>query len=263
MIGHSEDSLKLLGFTLSKGSVHNARTMMLNELQILLSKVGLQASKEDYMRAIVEDNCLGKKSLINRKLTAVFLAYLYGLDSSTALFRTLTYFWQRDPEAQPLLALICSYCRDTILQEATPFYFQYRPGERVNRRLLEDYLERSHPGRFSKATLTSTAQNLNSSFTQSGHLAGRAIKTRKKANATPGAVAFALFAGYLAGSRGQTLFHNELIRLLDCPPEQAVSLAQEAARRGWIVFKQAGNIIEVLFPGLLSEADQELIHEQA
>jgi len=69
---------------------------------------------------------------------------------------------------------------------------------------MEGFLDAQEPGRFSKATLKSTAQNINSSWThyQSGHLAGRVRKVRARAVATPGAASLALLLGYVSGLRG-------------------------------------------------------------
>src|SRR5664279_780143 len=103
--------------------------------------------------------------------------------------------------------------------------------------MLEEFIEHQQPGRFSTATLKSTAQNINSSWTQTGHLLGRARKTRAHAIATPGSVAYALFLGYLTGIRGESLFQTEFVKLLDCTIDQAIGLAEDASRRGWIVFK--------------------------
>ena len=62
---------------------------------------------------------------------------------------------------------------------------------------------------------------------------------RSRAMATPGSVSYALFLGYLIGVRGEALFRTEYFaHLLDCSLDQAIELAEEASRRGWIVFKQ-------------------------
>jgi len=128
---------------------------------------------------------------------------------------------------------------------------------------LEEYLEKKYPGRFSKATLISTAQNLASSWTQTGHLSGRVKKSRSKAKPTPGSTAYALFVGYLSGERGESLFKTDYAKLLDCSFENAVELAETASRKGWIVFKRVSNVIEVVFPSLLTQQEMEWIREQS
>lgn len=62
------NEISRFGFRFGKGSVHTARTMMLEDLQLLLSYVGSpNASKSDYLKAIEEDNCLGKRSGITTR----------------------------------------------------------------------------------------------------------------------------------------------------------------------------------------------------
>jgi len=135
-------------------------------------------------------------------------------------------------------------------------------GKDFSREALEDYLEDKYSGRFSKATLISTAQNLASSWTQAGHLRGRVKKSRVRAEATAGSTAYALFLGFLTGERGESLFRSDYARILDCSIERAVELAETASRKGWIVFKRVGNIIEVLFPSLLTDQEMEWLREQ-
>ena len=80
--------------------------------------------------------------------------------------------------------------------------------------------------------------------------------------ATAGSVSYALFLGYLVWVRGEALFTTEYARLLDCSTARSVELAEEASRRGWIVFKRIGKVMEVQFPNLLNAKEVEWIHEQ-
>jgi hypothetical protein len=91
------------GFRLEKVGVHISRTMMQEDLRLLLSYISSpDATKSDNLKAIKEDNCLGKRSGTSRKLAASHLVYLYSLDSSLAIFRSLHYFWNRDFVGQPI-----------------------------------------------------------------------------------------------------------------------------------------------------------------
>lgn len=257
------DRLRRFGFSFEKGGAHIARTIMLDELVTLLDYDNF-ASVEmiDFQKAIEEENCLGKRSLQTRKLTRKHLVELYSLNPSTTVFHALLYFWKREFSGRPLLAFFCAYTRDSILRTSAPFILKYPEGAVISREDLETYFDNIEPDRFSKATLKSTMQNIVSSWTKSGHLIGRAKKIRSRANATPGAVSYALFLGYLNGIRGEALFHSEYARLLDCSMERAIELAEDASRQGWIVFKHVGTIIEALFPNLLTEQEMEWIREQ-
>lgn len=261
---NTEKKLARFGFDFEQAGVHTSRTLMLDELEVLLSYLdNSNANKADYLRAIDDENCLGKRTQANRKLTHRHLANLYTLELSVAIFRALLYFWQRDHQGRPLLGLLCGYCRDALLRLTTPFIMTFSEGTVVDREMLEEFIEHQQPGRFSPATLKSTAQNINSSWTQTGHLLGRARKIRAHAIATPGTVAYALFLGYLTGVRGESLFQTAFAKLLDCPIDQAINLAEEASRRGWIVFKRVGRTIEVLFPNLLTQQEMEWLREQS
>ena len=252
------------GFRRDRGGPHLARTMMLEELKLLFSFVDdPNAGKSEYLQSIVDDNCLGKRSDRTRKLTVRHLSGLYVLDPDITLFRSLRYFWERDTEGQPLLAMICAIARDSILRSSVPFIQRFTVGQRVTREALEEFIDNLETGRFSPATLKSTAQNINSSWTQSGHLKGRVKKIRSQPKATPGAVSYALLLGYLSGVRGEALYNTEYAKLLDCSMEQAIELSIEASRKGWIVLKRLGSVIEVLFPNLLSQKEMEWVREQS
>jgi hypothetical protein len=256
--------LARLGIDFDRGGAHTSRTMMLDELTAVLSYINdPTAEKSDYVNAIITDNCLNKRTQSNRKITHRDLVKLYTLDSSVTIFRALIYFWDRDPDARPLLALLCTYCRDSLLRMTAPFVLDLAESSIVSREQLEAFIDNLQPDRFSPATLKSASQNINASWTQSGHLTGRVRKLRSKAMATPGNVSYALFLGYLNGVRGESLFQTEFAKLLDCSIDQAIDLAEEASRRGWIVFKRVGKTIEAVFPNLLTQQEMEWLREQS
>ncbi len=251
------------GFSYERGGVHTARTMMLAELQALLSYVEkADAPKAEFLEAIQTANCLGKRSGKTRALTYRHLVDLYALDPSLMLFRALRFFWQRDIDGQPLLAALCAYSRDPIFRATASFVLEFQEGATVTREAMEEFIDAQEPGRFSKATLKSTAQNINSSWTQSGHLAGRVRKVRARAVATPGAVSLALLLGYVSGLRGESLLKSDFTRMLDCSFEKTIELAEDASRRGWISLKRVGQVVEVLFPNLITAQEMEWLREQ-
>jgi hypothetical protein len=238
--------------------------MMLTELTSLLEYMSTtDAAKTDYTRAIVEDNCLAKRTEKNRQISKRFLVELYSLDPGRLLFRSLLFFWQRDPAGRPLLALLCVYARDGLLRSTAKYILNLSQGASVSRHSMEVFLDGLDPGRYSPAKLASNAKNLNATWTQSGHLDGRVRKVRSRANPTAGNVSYALLLGYVTGVRGQALFQTEYTKLLDCPFDKATQLAEEASRKGWIVFKRVGDVIEVLFPNLINQEEMEWLREQS
>ena len=255
--------LERLGFSYERGGVHTARTMMLAELRALLSFVDVaDAARADYLEAIQTANCLGKRSGKTRTLTFRHLADLYALDPSLLVFRALRFFWQRDVDGPPLLAALCAYSRDPLLRATAPFVLGFQEGATVTREAMEEFIDAQEPGRFSKATLKSTAQNINSSWTQAGHLAGRVRKVRARGVATPGTVSLALLLGYVSGLRGESLLKSDFTRMLDCSFEKTIELAEDASRRGWISLKRVGQVVEVLFPNLITAQEMEWLREQ-
>lgn len=237
---------------------------MFEELTLLLDWVDdPSAPRQDYIDAIIYDNCLHKSSVSNRAISARHLTELYGLDPAIALFRAMRHFWQRDVTGRPLLALLCALARDSILHELADRFIQLPFGTVITREDTERWLEELNPGRFSHVTLSSTARNINSTWTQAGYLRGKVIKTRAKAVPTKGAVAHALFLAYLNGSRGTELFQSIYIRVLDCSSHEAIELASEASRYGWITFKRIGDVFEVGFPNMLTPQESEWLREQS
>lgn len=237
--------------------------MMLADLRQLLEHLpGTDVGMDDISAAILDQNCLGKRSTSSRQLTLRHLRSLYSLDHRVTIYRALRYFWQRDVDGQPLLALQIAYARDPILRLSAPAILRLSPGDELPRTTMDQFLDSLDAGRFSKATLKSISQNVGTTWTHAGHLKGHARKFRSSAAATPGSVSLALLLGYLCGARGERLFESEYAKLLNCPLSRKIELGEVASRRGWIVLKHVGSIVEVLFPGLLTDQEQEWVREQ-
>lgn len=258
-----ERNLAPFGFTFERGGTHLARSMMLEELRQLLTYVPDSASAcQVFATAIISQNCLGKRSARTRKIALRHLRSLYGLDAVFPLFRAMRYFWERDPLGQPLLACLIAYARDAILRQTAPFILRMPIGEKLIRSELEEYIDQNEKGRFSPSTLRATVRNVAATWTHSGHLAGHSKKNRSAPNPTPGTAAVALLLGYIEGGRGESLLESQYAKLLDCGSDRVRQLAEDASRKGWIVLKRIGTVMEVRFPNLLTKHEQEWIHEQ-
>ena len=235
---------------------------MLDDLTVLLSDGRIEQSRESLVGAIEQDNVLGKRSAQSRKLAVRHLGKLYALDHDVPLYRAFVFLWQREPSGRPLLAFLVAYVRDAVLRSSAPFVFGLKEGDPYQRESLESFIDQLEPGRFSKATLTSTAQNVAGTWTQAGHLSGRVKKVRRLVQPTPAAVAMALLLSFVRGDRGQLQFESEYIKLLDCSAGQGMELAETAASKGWINFKRVDSIMEVAFPRLLTEEERKWLVEQ-
>ncbi len=225
---------------------------MLNELNALLEAVPPYSEVEDYRTAVVGENVLLKQSYGGREETYTNLRRLYGLDERQPLFSVFRALWRRDVVGRPLLALLAACAVDEILRTTSPFILGIKlNGEVVNEQLAAE-VAKAYPGRYNQVTLAAIGQRTASSWTQSGHLRGKVRKVRRRAVATPGTAAFALFIGTLSGERGHKLFGTLWAQLLDVSEVERDDLAVQAARQGYLTYKRLGDVAEVGFDPLLS-----------
>lgn len=248
-----------LGFRDGSRGTHSSRTMMFSELQTLLNSAPVDAAKETYQDAVIEDNLLGKPTLSARKSTAQKLAELYGLDSKIPLFRLLRFYWSLDEAAQPQMALLTALARDPLLRSSVEVILEPPDEDEVTAQAVEQAIATQYPHRFTEKTLSSIARNIRSTWTQSGHLSGyrQRQKFRAAVNADPASTAYAIALGYLEGYRGQLLLETQWIRILDLSPAAAKQLVQEAARRGWLNYRGIGEMIEISLPDLLTAEEKK------
>ena len=250
----------LWGFRTGDRGTHTSRTIMLEELSQLLDTAPMGASRGDYAHAIVEDNCLGKRTAATRKLSLQRLSELYGLDKRLLLFRVLRDLWTGHESSRPLLALLLALARDPLLRAtaravtATPF------GHEFGRQAMKDALSDVAGERLNEAILDKVVRNASSSWTQSGHLRGRGRKTRQRVDVTPAAATYALLLGFAVGYRGHSLFETPWAAILDSTPGALIEVAAAAKRLGLIELKQSGQMIDISFPTIFTEKERELVH---
>ncbi len=234
---------------------------MLDDLRLLLAHTSPIASREDYARAVVDDNVLGKATRKTRELTFKYLATLYGLNPDNPIFRALLRLWSVNEAAQPVLALSVALARDPLLRGTQNIFLSLPVGAKVQRGNVEVNLGAAHAERFSVASLKSLAQNIAGTWTSAGLLQGRAIKVRLHLQPHPESVAMLLFLGYLEGRTGQRLFTSDWTNLFTGSSGDLETMASSASHRGLLVFMNAGGVKEVRFPGYLT-LDEEKIREE-
>ncbi|NMF84142.1 hypothetical protein [Nodosilinea sp. P-1105] len=255
----SEEPRDRIGFRDGFRGTHSSRTMMFAELQALLNSTPADAAKQAYQDAIIEDNLLGKPTLSSRKLTAQKLTELYGLEPKIPLFRLMRHYWALADQAQPQIALLAALARDPLLRTSMDVVLETVPGEALSAQAVEQAIADQNPHRFSEKTLSSIARNIRSTWTQSGHLSGyrQPQKIRTAIQATPASVAYAVAIGYLEGHRGQLLLETKWIKVLDLNPSVAKQLVQEASRRGWLVYRGIGDMIDISLPNLFTVEEEK------
>lgn len=255
-------ALGIFGFKMGPKGAHTSRTIMLAELSMLFMRCPLTSPRADYVKAVVDENCLGKHTLSTRQLTFQRMTELYGIDPSVPIFRLMRLFWDADEKAHPLLAVLAAMARDPLLRATAPVVFGMKIGDEVARQTITDALHEAAGGRFNDDTLDKVVRNTLSSWTQSGHLEGRSHKCRVAVKPTPTSTAFALLLGFFLGARGRNLFDTIFSRALDRDAGELTSLAADARRLGFLDIKSGGGMMTLSFDSILTEQEKKLIYGQ-
>jgi len=233
------------GFRFGPKGTHSSRTMMLEELALLLQATAADAKRADYTAAIVDANCLSKPTGSTRRLTNQRLGELYGLDPAVPLFRVLRRLWDLDQAGRPLLALSAAIARDPLFAATCPVVISLPIGVELQREPLKAALRAAAGDRLNDGILDKVCRNTASSWAQSGHLVGRTFKKRNVVSATPATAAFAIYLANAAGFRGISVFSSGWFGVLDCEPSQGRHLALEAKRMGLLDLRMSGDVIEI------------------
>ena len=247
-----------LGFRDGDKGVHSSRTLMLAELELLLAAAPPEAGVADFRRAVVEQNVLGKRTATTREHTVRKLKALYGLDPTIPIYRIMRRIWGDDSEGRPLLALMCAVARDPLLRSSIEVVFDAS----LDTEVMRDQFALTVRQSFSDSTRAAIVSHLVSTWTTTGFLTGTATKTRTRAHATPGAAAYALSLGFMEGQRGALLLSTLWTRLLDRSADEVLDLVQQAARRGWVEYRAAGDVVDLRVDPLFTEAERKLCDAQ-
>ena len=229
------------------------RSIMVEDLTQIFAVCPSDARIEDYTSAAIDQNVLGKPTASARRFGFRNLREFYALDQNILIFRTLRDLWDADPEAQPLLALLCATARDPILRAVTPFILALQPATVVTPAMISEESERKFPGKFRPSPIHTLGRNAASSWEQAGLLFGKRDKERARPEVCPTSVAYALLLGDLCGSRGRALFDTLWARMLDAPEQVLRDRAAAASRQGWIEYRSSGDVIDVSFRHLMRE----------
>ena len=241
-------ALEKFGLKFSAGGAHASRTMMLRELEALLAHVPRGSQADDYRKAVLQRNVLGKPTDSTRRKSLRHLSELYALDEAIPIFWLLRQSCATDAASLPLLAVQVAWARDPLFRATTPPVMDSSGGDWVETARLAQALDVAFPNQYSELTRNTIARNAASSWTQSGHLAGRPKKIRQQIRTTVVAVTMALFLGEIGGYHGASVFSNPWCRLLDLKPNRARAMGFEAHRAGLLNLRALGEIVELTFP---------------
>jgi len=235
--------MESFGIRLSGGGTHQSKTMMLDELRLLLASNSRTGS--GLKRAVVVDNVLGKATANTRALTYRHLSALYGFNNQPPLTRSFFALWGSHKEGRPLLALLISLARDPLLRDTAEIVINGAIGGSLKRPLFEAALADKHPSRFSPKMIRSLAQNCASTWTQAGHLKGAVKKVRQRVSPSPQVVAFAALLANASGFSGPAILNSMWIRVLDLSPGQALDLLRKAQGLGLARVRSVGDVTEI------------------
>jgi hypothetical protein len=244
----TSSALEKFGLKFSAGGPHISRTMMLQELGAVLANLPHGSRATAYREAILQQNILGKATDTTRQKSLRHLRELYALDEAIHIFGLLRSLYAMDAGSLPLLAVQVAWARDPLLRVTTPPVIDASEGERVETASLAYGVEAAFPHQYSELNQNKIARNAASSWTQSGHLAGRAKKTRQRIKPTAVAVTMALLLGDIARYYGAAVFSNPWCRLLDLDPDRAKAMGFEAHRAGLLNLRAVGEVVDLSFP---------------
>jgi hypothetical protein len=247
------ETSKQFGFVTTGMGAHTGRTMMFRDLCALMSGSTPENSLQDYHNAVLTENILLKPTGSARYEGFRRLKQLYGLDQRITVFRSLRLLWEQDPEAQPMLALLCAVARDPLLRATVGTVISLQEGMTMTAPVFAQIIRDQFPDRLTETTLASIGRNIASSWVQSGHFTGNSEKTRKLIQSCPIVTAYALFLAYLCDVRGDALFDTPWSSLLDTPKHILYEQAQQASQQGWLEYRHSGTITDITFRHLLRD----------
>ena len=218
---------------------------MVQEIDSIFQNLPYDASLSGIKEAILTENILNKKSISGRNKTLTFLKRMYGLDDSIPLYRIFRFFWKENEKERPMLALLYALARDESLRVSADYILSLSCGDRSDKEVLIQHLHENLEGSFTDKTMKSMAENLLSSWTQSGHLTGRLKKFRAKAVSGSASLTFTLCLGAMMGQAGMMLLRTPWIPILDMTTTERDDALHNASVQGLISYKAAGGMVEI------------------
>ncbi|HMV68361.1 MAG TPA: hypothetical protein PKA64_16050 [Myxococcota bacterium] len=225
---------------------------MVRDLDAIFGATRPDAAPADYARVVVDENVLGKRTAAARKHTLNNLVNLYAMDPGVPVFRIFRDLWEQDPEGRPLLALLCAVARDPLLRASVEAVMDAPMGKPLASATLAATVTRP----MTTATKKAIGTRMLSSWAQAGFLDTPRKRNRVHPRATAGVAAYALALGFMEGGRGSLLLTTPWTRLLDCPTDEVLALVRQAARRGWVEYRAAGDVMDLRVEALFTDDER-------
>jgi hypothetical protein len=251
-------SLVKLGFYFGTSGGHAGRSLMLDDLELLMEHAPADAANSWFSNAILNENLLAKSSVNNRDHANRRMRQLYALDASTCLFRVFRGLYLEDKQSRSTLAVLLAMARDALFRKSAEIVLAAPLGTAMTSESFRQPLDLVAAGRMGEETLRHACGNVFSSWNQAGYLSAEKPRRRVQAPVSWAAVAFALFLGWLDGERGRLLFETPWAKVLDRDFDELLRHAATASRQGHLELLNAGGVIEVRFPGYLTNEEMQL-----
>lgn len=235
-------------FTLGTRRTTASHTIGIPHMIELLREVPMDGTAEQYCKAVVDGNVLGRPTLAGRQRSFRHLRELYFLDPARPEFTALRRLWNIDSASRPLLAGLLAVTRDQVLRASFAAIADLPAGSEVTSADLTAAVAAQFGNEMSESTLGKTGRNTGACWTQMGLLAGRARKVRTEVEARPAAIAYAAYLGHLAGSRGLGVLDNPWSQILGIAPGRTLEALRDAHTQGLLDLLVAGNVVDVSFP---------------
>lgn len=229
----------------STASAHTGRTMMFNEISLILDTTPNDCPIDEIKRLVYEENILQKGSFSSRKMSFYRLKLLYGLDIQNSVFSTLRFLWNKAPDERPLIALEAALANDHILRYSAQKVLNLDYSVLLPKEEMYEHIQSEYGKDYTEKMIESITRNVLSSWAQSGHLSGKIKKIRRKAVAGPASLTFALYLGQLTGLQGPSLFDTVFVRALDATDTEIQAYLHAAMKKGWLIYRSAGGMIEL------------------
>jgi hypothetical protein len=243
--GVAADGAHAVGFRTGDRGTHTSRTMMFRELAETFAAVPADAARADYAQAIIERNALGKATYATRKLTNQRLGEIYALDVTVPVFRLLRNVWEVDASSRPQMALLVALARDPLLRATAAPVVALTPGDAPAQADVAAALREATAGRLNDGIVDKVVRNALSSWTQSGHVQGRARKVRVALKPTPLATAFAIHLALSAGFAPALVLDSAWLTVLDLDRSSARQMARTAHQQGLLDYREAAGVVEI------------------
>lgn len=218
---------------------------MYKEISLILENTPLHCPVEEVKRLVYDENILHKSSIAGRRASFYHLKLLYTLDNQNPLFSAFRFFWTIAPEERPVLALESALARDFILRNSAQKILPLGVGDGIAKDEMLEYITQEYGLQFSPKVVNAMSTRLLTSWAQSGHLSGKVKRIRTRAIAGPASLAYALFLGQLSGVQGTSLFETVFVEALDATETEIRQYLYAAMKKGWLLYRNAGGIIEL------------------